>query len=846
MSARSWWEELAEGRRSFERAVVLLLTTAYPGLRAIEGAGGDRGEDAVLRLPGGRRHVFQVKDFTGRLTPGRRTQIAHSLRRAAEGRPDRWTLVAPLTLTPAEWDWFDRLGGTYPFPVECYDLTWLDTTAAHHPGVQALFGHRRCAEAPRAVPPALTPWPRVADTGPADAGLAVDDHGAVPGYVARDADPGVRARVRAAGVHGGGLLLVGDSAAGKTRTLYEALRAELPGHRFVRPAHPHDVPALVAGIAAAAEPCVLWLDELGPWLEDGRCLTAPALTELRRAGAAVLATLDAAAYTHRRGAEVLRRLPHLLLDRRWSPAERSRAAASPDRRVARAARADPALGVAECLAAGPWLWRELRLADRAGGRPRGAALTRAGIDLVRAGLDGPLPAALLLDAHRPYLADSGGDVLRPEPAADALAWAGTARCGVSGMLLPAGGDAWRAHPELAAAADDEGLPVHPFTWFQALGAARDLDAMFTVALNATRHAPSIGACLWRALADAGVTRAANNLGVVLADLGRHEEAERVYRTQADPEDAAVLLNLGNLLSATGRHDEAVRAYTASGTRGEAKAWNNLGLLHRDRGETAAAEVCLRSAALAGAADAEYNLGVLLADLGRADEAMAAYARAYAAGDADGLTNWGLLLCEEGRWSEAEPLLLRAVAAGSGKAMFCLAHAARSAGDPYRAAYWYRKCVDAGDPRACFNLANLHRDEGRPDLAEPLYRRAAGGGVTGALLNLGLLLARQERLAEAEPLLRRSAGHGHHGALFHLGDVLRRTGRRDEAAAHWKAAADAGDTDAAIGLATLLTDPADRPCLRGVLRRAAEAGDPDAGLLLSVLATEPATEPVPEP
>ncbi|MEV5242984.1 tetratricopeptide repeat protein [Streptomyces cinnamoneus] len=684
-----------------------------------------------------------------------------------------------------------------------------------------------------APPSALLRCPRVADTSPVDAGLAVAE-GDVPAYVMRDIDDVVRDRTREAGRSGGTLLIIGDSAAGKTRTLYEALRAELPDHRFVRPACPGDVPLLISEITASAKPCVLWLDELHRYLHDGRCLTAPGLAELRRTQAVVLATLEASAHEQWRGTEVVRQLRILVLDRRWSPAERRRAAEAQDPRVVRAAQVGPALGVAECLAATPWLWQELALADRAGGQPRGAALTRASIDFTRAGIDGPLPTSLLIDAHLPYLADSGGPVLRPEPVDDALAWAGKTRLGVSSLLLPAGEDAWEAHPQLVAAADEAGVPVHPFTWFQAVGAADDLDDMFKVALNASRHAPSIGVFLWRWLADAGIRRAANNLGVTLADLGRHQEAEHVYRTQADPGDAAVLLNLGNLLCRTGRHDEAEETYRKSGERGEAKAWNNLGLLFKDHGEFAYAEACLRSAALAGASDAEYNLGVLLGDLGRTEEAKAAYARAYDAGDSAGLTNWGMLLLEEGRWEEAEPLLLRAADAGDCDAMLSLANAAKGRGDLQQATDRYHRAIDAGDTRACFNLANLHRDNGRLDLAELFYRQAADAGITSALHNWALLLKKQKRLTEAESLFRRAAGHGHHTALLHLGDVLCQTGRPEEAAEQWKMAAEAGHTDAAIALATVLTDPADQPYLRKVLHRAADSGDSDAALLLSAM------------
>jgi hypothetical protein len=164
------WEELAGGRQAFEEAVTILLAMVYPGLRHVDGSGGDRGEDAVLRLPGGGRHVFQVKGFTGRLKPVQRRQVERSLKRAAEGEPTRWTLVVPLRLTPNEWDWFDGLRDGFPFPLDCHDLNWLNTNSAQHPAIEALFQ----PEAPLA---ALLNWPRVADTSPIDAGLAVPESG---------------------------------------------------------------------------------------------------------------------------------------------------------------------------------------------------------------------------------------------------------------------------------------------------------------------------------------------------------------------------------------------------------------------------------------------------------------------------------------------------------------------------------------------------------------------------------------------------------------------------------------------------------------------------------------------
>ncbi|MGP9017705.1 tetratricopeptide repeat protein [Streptomyces sp. BR1] len=828
MARWTWWEELAQDPQAFEDGVATLLGMVHPGLRHVDGAGGDRGVDAVLVLPDGKRHVFQVKSFTRRLDASRRRQIRDSLVRAAQGDLACWTLIIPLDLTPGEWDWFDSLRGAYPFSLELRGLLWLKAKSLEHPSIEGLFR----TSCPRLD---VLGQPCVSGITPVEAGVALGEGGTLTAYVERDIDSVLRKRVRLAGESGGALLLMGDSAAGKTRALYEAMRAELPGHSFVRPAHPAEVAQLVLDIAAASQPCVLWLDELHRYLE-GRCLGVREIGQLLRSKSVVLATLDATAHEHWNGTAVLEQMEPLVLERRWSAAERVRARQSQDPRVARAAQAGPAIGVAESLAVAPRLWRELRLADRAGGSPRGAALTWAGIDLARAGLKGPLSTSLLLDTHLLHLADGGGSLLRPESPGDALAWAGRVRCGVSSMLLPAGGDAWEVHPQLVTAAQRADVPVHELIWFKAMDGAKDLNDMFAVALSANQQAPSAAVFLWRAMADAGILRAANNLGVALADLGRHEEAERVYRTQADMEDPTVLLNLGNLLRKTGRYQEAIGTLQEAGARGNAEAWNNLGLLLRERGELAHAETCLRSAALAGAADAEFNLGVLLADQGRTEEAMAAYARANAAGDPDGVLNWGILLTEEGRWAEAEPLFRSRAEAGDKEAVFCLANLLKANRRLEEAVAWYHHAIGMGDTRAQYNLANLYRDTDRSDLAEPLYRAAADAGISAALLNWGLALKRQQRLGEAESIFRQAATQGHRDALLHLGDVLRETGRPDEAATQWRLAADAGDTTAAIALVTVLTSDADRPYLRSVLQRAADAGDHDAGVVLEALNT----------
>ena len=84
-------------------------------------------------------HAFQLKSFTGRMSSGRRRQVACSLTRAAALKPARWTLVVPINPTPGEESWFRQLGKGYCFPTEWFGKTWLDEKMAMFPDIRRYF-----------------------------------------------------------------------------------------------------------------------------------------------------------------------------------------------------------------------------------------------------------------------------------------------------------------------------------------------------------------------------------------------------------------------------------------------------------------------------------------------------------------------------------------------------------------------------------------------------------------------------------------------------------------------------------------------------------------------------------
>jgi transcriptional regulator with XRE-family HTH domain len=77
----------------------------------------------------------------------------------------------------------------------------------------------------------------------------------LPPYVRRDVDEELREAIVDAAGRGGLVVLVGGSSTGKTRTAFEAVRAELPNWRVLHPADPAE---LATAVAAGQLPAPGW------------------------------------------------------------------------------------------------------------------------------------------------------------------------------------------------------------------------------------------------------------------------------------------------------------------------------------------------------------------------------------------------------------------------------------------------------------------------------------------------------------------------------------------------------------------------------------------------------------
>ncbi|MFD5081671.1 tetratricopeptide repeat protein [Kitasatospora sp. NPDC058406] len=695
----------------------------------------------------------------------------------------------------------------------------------------------------RPAPAAWRSWPAVAELDALAAGVRPSwEHGgdSLPAYVPRDLDQHLTDLLAIAGAQGGMVLVTGDTGCGKSRLALEAARRALPDHLVCQVPN-GGLQAAITAVVHCPEPRLLWLDGL----EHHDRLQGPDIAELRRWRIPVLATVHAqhlppptAPHATAAGhagavlsAGVVGQASIVFLDRAWSPAEMQRARTAADPRVQDAADQCTHRGVSEFLSAGPALRAAWQAAWRVGGNPRGAALVRGALDLARTGLRGPLPDDLLTRTHRYYLADAGGDLLRPEPLEEAFAWADGSRVGMTSLLQPAASGARRPFASLLDDAPSQpSESIHPLVWFEALGSARDTRTAWAVASNAQREQPSIASRLWRILREAGLTPVLWHQAAILIQDDRAEEALRFLSEHADPADAFARRLTALALSELDRLDEAETACREAHALGDTDSLADLAQILAQRGHLDEAERFFRRAARAGAHNAWFNLGVLLADRGKTRQAIHAYKQAASAGDRDALANLGRLLASTGKTRAAEAALRQATDLGDLEAQLDLANLLKRLRRTDEAVQAYQRLIEHGDARAWINLGNLHADNDQPGQAEHAYRQALQAGLPIAHYYLGRHLAAEQHWHEAALHLRRAANTGATDVGLHLGLALKELGETQEAKNVLSAAARAGEPLAAVAFATV-ADEADEDERRALLHQAASGGDLDAMVLV---------------
>ncbi|KAN0067763.1 hypothetical protein V8E54_014010 [Elaphomyces granulatus] len=260
----------------------------------------------------------------------------------------------------------------------------------------------------------------------------------------------------------------------------------------------------------------------------------------------------------------------------------------------------------------------------------------------------------------------------------------------------------------------------------------------------------------------------NNLGALYADQGKLDEAEKMYQRALQgyeeawgPDHTSTLdtvNNLGNLIRLLGKLNEAAKMYQRA-LRGKEKAW---GPDHTSTLSTV------------------NNLGALYADQGKLDEAEKMYQRALQGFEKawGPVNNLGVLYISQGKLDEAEKMYQRALQE-------------------------YEKALGPGHTstlRMVYNLGLLYADQGKLDETEKMYQRALQGfekalgpdhiSTLDTVSNLGVLYKSQGKPDEAEKMYQRALqgyekalGPGHTSTLHtvnNLGVLYANQGKLDEA------------------------------------------------------------------
>jgi TPR repeat protein len=543
----------------------------------------------------------------------------------------------------------------------------------------------------------------------------------MPRYVPRDSDRDLHSALTEAKF----VLVVGDSTAGKTRSAYEAVQTLLPDYCLLNPARNGLAPLLDAD--AVPSRCLMWLDDLQDHMGS---ITAPMIRRLLEIpDVIVLATMRATEYDRYapkedsasaadydrnevvNGWELLSLAVNIRMNRAFSRSERARVRDyMDDPRIAEAASHLDEYGLAEYMAAGPRLLERWRNAWDVGGHPAGAAIVAAAVDCRRTGVLAPLAQDLLRELHHYYLAEHGGDRLRPEPFSDALAWATERVHATSSLLIPT--------------SDTYGTGYLAF------------DYLVDVAQRDPAFAP-IPFVVWGAMLDyAEATTAA----IAYTAAVSWSSVRRRFRELDSFSGAEKMFQLAVALERRGNISEAVRWFRQAANSGHGFAASRLGSIEHRRGKLDAAEQWYRRAAESG----DVNLVCKLAEF---------YYEMY------GIT------AAEAVWRDAEERIDPTTALAIGYFLY-------RKYELQKVVSWYEAANDAKRPAAMFKVGEICHERYGIASAKVFWQRNEDKITTAhSALAVGDFLHRKGEIDEAAIWYEIAADDGGAEALDRLEEII---------------------------------------------------------------------------
>ncbi|MGC5288873.1 tetratricopeptide repeat protein [Micromonospora sp. DT231] len=689
------------------------------------------------------------------------------------------------------------------------------------------------------------------------AAIRVDSaDGELPVYVPRDLDADLRTALTTVAEQGGVVLLVGGSSVGKTRALFEAVKAGVPEWWLIHP-DPADTNALRTLAAQPTARTVVWLDELQRYLDTTDGLPVALVRTLVAAGIALMGTLWPHEYNTRTAPPVpgqpdphandrqLLDLAHIIdAAESFSSTERRRAKAlASDRRI-RVALDTPDAGFTQILAAGPDLVRHWENAPAE--HCYGKAVITAALDARRIGATAPLTRGILEAAAPGYLTDRQQATAPADWLDQALAYATTPLRGATAALCPVAADMGRVagytvadYLHQHARRTRRAIPL-PDTVWQAIADHHNPDDTLRLAEAARNRALVRQAeVLYRAAVNSGEPKGLTGLAALRMSQGRRREAFDLWREAGAAGDQDAWRRMIAVLDHEGNVDQAldVMRDAAAGGYEEALGWSSS-LLER-AGRVAEAEDALREAIAAGNRDARVDLADMLQELGRSDEAEQVWQQAIAANIEESRSGLAGLLKQQGRLDEAITALQNGLADGDDPyGWSALADLLERQGridetvDAWREAVhvgadinaWGRlsgllhahnrvdearhlatTAFESGDWQAAEVLASLFVGQGRIGQATAVWTERIAAGDPYARGHLANLLLGQQRSDEAEQVLREAVAVGDPFSCSTPARLLEDHGRIEEAIDAWREAIDAGDPNAAYHVCKLLKE-----------------------------------------
>lgn len=667
-------------------------------------------------------------------------------------------------------------------------------------------------------------------------------------YLPRPHDDTLRQRLaRTVAMHGSVfVLLVGRSASGKTRAVYEAVAAVLPDWPLVYPADADELAAADIGPRT-----VLWLDEAQRYLcgtSGERSARAVGRLLDHVAPLAVVGTIwpetlrrltensrsDGDESPHTRGLLTGRHAMIAVPDTLSGDASAVAAAAARDPRLAAAVRAaGPGNRVLQHLTGGPELVRRWEMGpEQWFTAPEHAVLTAAA-EARRLGHASAVPARLLMETAAGYM-DSTARATAGKEWFPAAVSALTATGGGLVPLIaerhePGVGDPDSYRPDDYLEQHIRRVRAHrapPAEFWTGAAWARTPDDLYAFGRAAEkRRRYGCAAALYALAVEQGHTRARAAWAVLRETTDGRAAAEETAAT-----DAVAWAALAVSRERDGDSSAAYEAYRRAAEAGDVWAWSAMARIREEKGDPSAAEAVAALAAASGQPLAWRTLGRMRAADGPA--AAKAFEKAVSVGDGWGHVGLAQVAERAGDLPAAVEHATRAAKAGVTAAWARLVRLHWSLGDHASALAAAADGADAGNPEGWTLLAQLRHGDEDLSGAAAAHREAAALGVGAAWRELALLAESDGDRTAAEEAAAQAVRTGDPEAWTALAEARAEQGDDAGAARAAAEASRAGDVEAWLTLARGRERTGDQEGAERAADLAADRGSPAAWAALS--------------